>query len=570
MTTELALYTIDLKDKVSPGLKKAVENSKAFDKQMGKTSGALGKSAKSAGGFAGKLGGLGGMLGKLAPQLAIAGAAFKAFTIASDSVRVARNFESLENAINAASGSAREGAFNMRFIREQALKLGLPLRESAEGFKTMAGAFKDSTMEGEGARELFKNVATASTVMGLSAEQTKGTFLALGQIMSKGKVSAEELNGQLGERIPGALSIAARAMNTTKGELMKLMADGKLMSEDFLPAFSKELKKTFAKDLPKAVNSSQARLNRFNNRILELKLSLGRALLPTVNKVMGLFTRFVNFLTANKDMIVNNVINPIKNVFIELFTGLAEGFGFISEGFGEGATFGEMFRVVLTGLGLYLKNVLIPKIKVLSRVIGFTLGLAFELIKGAINGLIITFQALFASVKFVFTHIKEEAMGLKDILQGAFTLDSDMIAKGYGRMKGAGKAAANAFSETMSQDLSVGTLANKLFGTVEAKPGADPMTGGHFATTFKKYNFAKKPGASSGMASGTTGTKKSTTSVDGIKSGRPTHINIDIGKLIENMTITATDVEDLTGKIKDQVAQALFSAVNNVNNIAGV
>ncbi len=561
--SDKAIYTIQLNDKLSPGLKKAVVNSIGFDKQIQ-------KGTKSAGGFAGKLGGLGGMLGKLAPQLALAGAAIKAFTFASDSVRVARGFESLENAINAASGSAKEGAFNMRFIREQAQTLGLPLRESAEGFKTMAGAFMGTSMEGQAARDLFKSVASASTVMGLSAEETKGTFLALGQMMSKGKVSAEELNGQLGERLPGALGIAARAMNTTKAELMKLMADGKLMSEDFLPAFSKELKKTFSKDLPKAVNSSQARLNRFNNRILELKLSLGRALLPTVNKVMGLFTRFVNFLTANKDMIVNNVINPIKNVFIELFTGLAEGFGFISQGFGEGATFGEMFRVVLTGLGLYLKNVLIPKIKVLSRVIGFTLGLAFELIKGAIEGLIITFQTLFASVKFVFTHIKEEAMGLKDILQGAFTLDSDMIAKGYGRMRGAGKAAASAFSETMSQDLSLGTLASKLFGTVGAKPGADTMAGGHFATAFEKYNFAKKPAAASGMAGSGTPTKKSTTSVDGIKSGRPTHINIDIGKLIENMNITATDVEDLTGKIKDQVAQALFSAVNNVNNIAGI
>jgi len=561
--SDKAIYTIQLNDKLSPGLKKAVVNSIGFDKQIQ-------KGTKSAGGFAGKLGGLGGMLGKLAPQLALAGAAIKAFTFASDSVRVARGFESLENAINAASGSAKEGAFNMRFIREQAQTLGLPLRESAEGFKTMAGAFMGTSMEGQAARDLFKSVASASTVMGLSAEETKGTFLALGQMMSKGKVSAEELNGQLGERLPGALGIAARAMNTTKAELMKLMADGKLMSEDFLPAFSKELKKTFSKDLPKAVNSSQARLNRFNNKILELKLSLGRALLPTVNKVMGLFTRFVNFLMANKDMIVNNVINPIKNVFIELFTGLAEGFGFISQGFGEGATFGEMFRVVLTGLGLYLKNVLIPKIKVLSRVIGFTLGLAFELIKGAIEGLIITFQTLFASVKFVFTHIKEEAMGLKDILQGAFTLDSDMIAKGYGRMKGAGKAAANAFSETMSQDLSLGTLANKLLGTPGGKTGADTMTGGHFATAFEKYNFAKKPAAASGMAGSGTPTKKSTTSVDGIKSGRPTHINIDIGKLIENMNITATDVEDLTGKIKDQVAQALFSAVNNVNNIAGI
>jgi len=561
--SDKAIYTIELNDKLSPGLKKAVANSMGFDKQIQ-------KGKKSAGGFAGKIGGLGGMLGKLAPQLALAGAAIKAFSIASDSIRVARNFESLENAINAASGSAKEGAFNMRFIREQALKLGLPLRESAEGFKTMAGAFMGTSMEGEAARDLFKSVASASTVMGLSAEETKGTFLALGQMMSKGKVSAEELNGQLGERLPGALGIAARAMNTTKAELMKLMADGKLMSEDFLPAFSKELKKTFAQDLPNAVNSSQAQLNRFNNAFLELKLSLGRALLPVINKVMGFFTRFVNFLFAHKDLIINDVINPIKEVFQVYFTSIAEGFGMVSEGFGDSISMGQIFIGLIKGFAIHMKNMLIVY-RVFGKIVGAVLGGVFELLKNVIDGIVITFQAMFGSVKFVFTYIKEEAMGLKDILQGAFTLDSDMIAKGYGRMQGAGKAAANAFSETMNKDLSLGTLANNFFGSMSTKPKADQMAGGHFATAFEKYNFAKKPGAASGTgSSGTTGTKKSTTSVDGIKSGRPTHINIDIGKLIENMTITATDVEDLTGKIKDQVAQALFSAVNNVNNIAGV
>ena len=561
--SDKAIYTIELNDKLSPGLKKAVANSMGFDKQIQ-------KGKKSAGGFAGKIGGLGGMLGKLAPQLALAGAAIKAFSIASDSIRVARNFESLENAINAASGSAKEGAFNMRFIREQALKLGLPLRESAEGFKTMAGAFMGTSMEGEAARDLFKSVASASTVMGLSAEETKGTFLALGQMMSKGKVSAEELNGQLGERLPGALGIAARAMNTTKAELMKLMSDGKLMSEDFLPAFSKELKKTFAQDLPNAVNSSQAQLNRFNNAFLELKLSLGRALLPVINKVMGFFTRFVNFLFAHKDLIINDVINPIKEVFQVYFTSIAEGFGMVSEGFGDSISMGQVFIGLIKGFSIHIKNMLIVY-RVFGKIVGAVLGGVFELLKNVIDGIVITFQAMFGSVKFVFTYIKEEAMGLKDILQGAFTLDSDMIAKGYGRMQGAGKAAANAFSETMNKDLSLGTLANNFFGSMSTKPKADQMAGGHFATAFEKYNFAKKPGAASGTgSSGTTPTKKSTTSVDGIKSGRPTHINIDIGKLIENMTITATDVEDLTGKIKDQVAQALFSAVNNVNNIAGV
>jgi hypothetical protein len=75
-------------------------------------------------------------------------------------------------------------------------------------------------------------------------------------------------------------------------------------------------------------------------------------------------------------------------------------------------------------------------------------------------------------------------------------------------------------------------------------------------------------GGAAGAATGAgTGAKKST-SLTGVKSGRPTHINIDIGKLIENFNITTTNMEDTTNMVKDKIAQTLMSAVNNVNNIA--
>ena len=65
-------------------------------------------------------------------------------------------------------------------------------------------------MEGQAARNIFTAVAGAARVMGASADDARGIFTALEQIVSKGTVSAEELRGQLGERLPGAFQIAAR------------------------------------------------------------------------------------------------------------------------------------------------------------------------------------------------------------------------------------------------------------------------------------------------------------------------------------------------------------------------
>lgn len=557
-STDKAIYTIELNDRLTPGVKKAIASSMGLDKQMGKSRRSMGKSSKG-------LGALGGAFGRLAGPLALATAALKAFNVASESVTIAREFETLENAITFASGSAQEGAKNMAFLRGQAKTLGLPLKESAEGFKTLAASMMGSSLEGDPTREIFNSVSIAASAMGLSAEDAKGTFLALGQIMGKGKVQAEELRGQIGERIPGAFNIAAKAMGKSQAELNKMLDDGQLIAEDFLPKFAKELKKTFAGALPKAMNSSQAQLNRFNNMWLELKLKLGRILLPMVNKVMGWFSRLMDFLTRHKKFIYDNIISPLKEIFKiyqEAYAGL---FSELTQGLNNSATAGDSFRVAVIGIGKGLKA-LIPIVKAVSKVFSFTFKLVVGAFKMQVNTILNIYKYLRATMALVTESVKLSFIGLKDVMQGAFTLDKKMIDKGVETMATAGKKAMKKFNDIMAVELNTGVALNALGEKISkagqaAKPGAGKSTA---------LDVAKKTKTTPIIGGGgTSDTKTTSTSVDDIKSGRPTHINIDIGKLVENMNITAQNVEDLQGQVKDMVAQALMSAVNNVNNIAG-
>jgi cob(I)alamin adenosyltransferase len=106
--------------------------------------------------------------------------------------------------------------------------------------------------------------------------------------MSKGTVQAEELRGQLGERIPGAFQMAARAMGVSAAELNKLLEQGKVLSDDFLPKFAQELRRTFAGALPEAVDSAQANLNRFQTQLFSLKVDLARSgFMDAVLSVLG-------------------------------------------------------------------------------------------------------------------------------------------------------------------------------------------------------------------------------------------------------------------------------------------
>ena len=60
------------------------------------------------------------------------------------------------------------------------------------------------------------------------------------QIYSKGKVSAEELSGQLGERFPGAVVKFAEANNISAQSLQKNLKDG-TVGLDMLSKFIESL-----------------------------------------------------------------------------------------------------------------------------------------------------------------------------------------------------------------------------------------------------------------------------------------------------------------------------------------
>lgn len=163
---------------------------------------------------------------------------------------------------------------DMQFVRSEADRLGLSLSSSADGFAKITAAAKGTRLEGQGARDIFTAVATASTAMGLSADESNGALKAIEQMMSKGKVSAEELRGQLGERLPGAFRIASQAMGVSQSELNKLLEQGKLMSDDFLPKFAKRLEEEWKGKAVEASKSFQAEQSRLATSFLELRAAI--------------------------------------------------------------------------------------------------------------------------------------------------------------------------------------------------------------------------------------------------------------------------------------------------------
>jgi tape measure domain-containing protein len=107
----------------------------------------------------------------------------------------------------------------------------------------------------------------------MKSEDAHLAYLALSQMMSKGKVSSEELRRQLGERMPIAMEAMARAAGVTIQELDKLLKGGKLLSKDVILPFVKEMEKMLPEVNTDNIETSVARLgNTFAKLAKDLKI----------------------------------------------------------------------------------------------------------------------------------------------------------------------------------------------------------------------------------------------------------------------------------------------------------
>lgn len=81
-------------------------------------------------------------------------------------------------------------------------------------------------------------VSESAVVLGLTSEDTRLVLLALSQMISKGTVYSEELRRQMGDRLPGAFSLAAEAMGVTTRQLSDMLQKGDVATDEFLPRFA--------------------------------------------------------------------------------------------------------------------------------------------------------------------------------------------------------------------------------------------------------------------------------------------------------------------------------------------
>ena len=179
--------------------------------------------------------------------------------------------ERMSRGLEAALGSVEGGASAQEFLRKESERLGLVFENQIADFQKIAAAARGTVLEGQAVRDIYTSMAEASTALQLTSDQTSGALNAMSQMISKGTVQAEELRGQLGERLPGAFQLAAKSMGVTTKELGKMLEQGQVVATDFLPKFAKAMSGQYEGSVASASQTAQANVNRLSNAYFEMK-----------------------------------------------------------------------------------------------------------------------------------------------------------------------------------------------------------------------------------------------------------------------------------------------------------
>lgn len=181
--------------------------------------------------------------------------------------------DTLQRSMSALAGSEAGGKSQLAFLRSEADRLGQSFEVIADSYKNLFAAGTGAGWSPDDIQKVFSSVLEAGTVLGSSKQQIGGALLALEQMISKGKVSMEELRRQLGNALPGAMQIAAKAMGVTSEQLQEMISDG-IASEDFVKKFAKTLHEEYGAKATQSAHTLRAELERLGNAIFFLQTAL--------------------------------------------------------------------------------------------------------------------------------------------------------------------------------------------------------------------------------------------------------------------------------------------------------
>lgn len=324
-------------------------------------------------------------------RIAVAQAAFAAVT---------GTFRSAANALGAFTARTKElQAFNLairnvgfnqaetnRIFKQAettANRLGAPLQQVEKSYKRMIPALKAVGTSAADSDKFIAAISARSQTLGLNTEQSGRLLEAFAQVLSKGKLQAEELNQQISELDGAFRTQFADALGVSSAALNELISDSKITADVFV----------------KTVNKMQNGVDALAKRIEK-----GTATIQQLQNVAS------NIETKNLESIAKT-IEPAIKAFLEIRLAVAE---FIKE-FKQTKTF-DFLATTFNQIAKTARTLIDNTLKLV---------LAISQLLAPITGLldgILSLDNNFGGLIGVLAHVVVALLALKAAIVGAMLL----------------------------------------------------------------------------------------------------------------------------------------------------
>ena len=189
-------------------------------------------------------------------------------------------------------GEYQEG---LQFIQQTTKDFAVPQEVVTRQFTKLQASVSGAGGNLKDTKTAFNGIIAAVRATGGSLQDVDSALTATAQVFSKGKVSAEELRQQLGERLPGAFTLFAESVGMTPKELDKALEGGKVTLEDF-QTFAESLFKKYGETAKTIADSPDAAGDRLKVVLDSLSENVGELLKPIGASFQETFINIVEFI----------------------------------------------------------------------------------------------------------------------------------------------------------------------------------------------------------------------------------------------------------------------------------
>ena len=310
---------------------------------FGGPEGAIGAGIGAIGGAGGAI--VGGAIGAQVGQLRQA---------IGETATYTASIEKLKIALQGVAGSQLSYAQALQIAEDAVRNLNVPQETAIAGITRLTAAVKGAGGEVTDAGLVFQNITKAIKATGGGAQDVQGAITAMVQVFSKGKVSAEELSGQLGERLPGAVTLFAKANELSLPQLQKLLKEGSVGLNELMN-FVQLLGTEYGQTALKMAASTEDAGARLQIAFNDMKLSIGDSIQPIGAELQEVFGEFIRdsipALTVGAEAAAQAFLAMTKGIVVVIQNLKELAIGFAAAGVAIAAL---KLPALVTGLGVSL------------------------------------------------------------------------------------------------------------------------------------------------------------------------------------------------------------------------